>query len=1006
MKKLTTLMGIAVITIMLASTAWGQVNYNFAVGSTTYTALAGASAFTWTTTIANDEEYSTATNIGFTFTYCGTAFTQFQVSTNGFMRMGTGLASATLSDSLGGLLRGVLAPLWNDLAVSATATDITYLLSGSPETHVLTVEWNNVKWNKTAAAANAQFQVKLFEADSHIEFIYGTMGTPTSGSASIGLSDNTVTTGGSIATGKFLSINVGGAASARVYHQSMGFAFNGINNAPDNNTKLTFTPVTPAAIAGGTYTIGGTTPTYASLSDAAMALNINGISGPVVLNVRTGTFDDIFHLLAVSGQSSTNTITLQKESGAVTLSPRNGSQTTTAPSITTGDAIVRLDGAQFVTIDGINLADNSSNASTATKFEVGIMMATPQMNAAQTGAARFNTVKNLSIDMKNTNGAANAGAVGIRFGTQSGSDPDTTRSISYNFIKSVTITGFWRAAIKTFGISGTNPDVGNTIQGCTIGDVNITSGTSLSDIRALELDVQKNMLIENNEIRNITSDQLTTNSIYGIWFNPASSATGVNSGTMVIRNNSIYNLANSNAAGTSGFAVGFSSNNVANNTEFQIYNDKIYNIYANGSTTSRAYGIGLFMSTGLPTTAKIYNNIIFDIRAPRSTGTPGVRGIDLQNGAGSATFLVYYNTVTLDDATPPTAATQRSACLNGATLSTASIDLRNNIFINLQSTLTGPSPVIYMSANTNLLRLATVTDYNLYYAGTPSAAKPIAYDAASTFNALSDYQTAVASGGLGGPRDVHAISQVVTFVSSTDLHLGGSNGDVQLTGTPVGGYTTDIDGDTRSVTAPYMGADEASTPLPVELTSFTAAFHGRGIDLSWATASESNNYGFEVERRRVSSEQLTVNNWNKVAFVEGRGTTSTPQNYSFRDNSATAGKYSYRLKQIDRDGKFSYSNEVEATVALTPADYTLSQNYPNPFNPSTTIRFAIRSAGLVSLKVYNAVGQEVRTLFNGAAEPDRVYAVLFDGTGLASGTYFYVLQTPASREVKKMLMVK
>jgi hypothetical protein len=97
---------------------------------------------------------------------------------------------------------------------------------------------------------------------------------------------------------------------------------------------------------------------------------------------------------------------------------------------------------------------------------------------------------------------------------------------------------------------------------------------------------------------------------------------------------------------------------------------------------------------------------------------------------------------------------------------------------------------------------------------------------------------------------------------------------------------------------------------------------------------------------------------------------------------------------------------VEAVVGLTPADYTLNQNYPNPFNPSSTIRFALKNAGHATLKVYNTVGQEVKTLFDDLAEADKSYSVLFDGTGLASGTYFYVLQTPASREVKKMLMLK
>jgi hypothetical protein len=189
-----------------------------------------------------------------------------------------------------------------------------------------------------------------------------------------------------------------------------------------------------------------------------------------------------------------------------------------------------------------------------------------------------------------------------------------------------------------------------------------------------------------------------------------------------------------------------------------------------------------------------------------------------------------------------------------------------------------------------------------------------------------------------------------------------------------------------------------TNPLPVEMTSFTAITKGHGVELAWKTATEVNNMGFEIEKNVNGS-------WNKIAFVEGSGTTNTQHAYSYVDANVF-GKMQYRLKQIDRDGKFSYSKEVEAVIGLTPDDYTLSQNYPNPFNPSSTIRFALKTAGHATLKVYNTTGQEVKTLFDDLAEADKSYSVLFDGTGLASGTYFYILQTPDKREVNKMLMLK
>jgi hypothetical protein len=195
----------------------------------------------------------------------------------------------------------------------------------------------------------------------------------------------------------------------------------------------------------------------------------------------------------------------------------------------------------------------------------------------------------------------------------------------------------------------------------------------------------------------------------------------------------------------------------------------------------------------------------------------------------------------------------------------------------------------------------------------------------------------------------------------------------------------------------------SNSPLPVELASFTASANGRRIELAWSTATEVKNSGFDVERRMVDGKAKT---WQAVAFVKGHGTTNAPQSYSLRDAVNIPAKYAYRLKQIDADGKFLYTKEVEAVVALQPEDYALGANYPNPFNPTTSFRFAVRKAGHVAVKVFNMIGQEVATLFNETAVPDIVYDVTFDASGLASGTYFYALKTQDRFEVKKMLLLR
>jgi hypothetical protein len=196
-----------------------------------------------------------------------------------------------------------------------------------------------------------------------------------------------------------------------------------------------------------------------------------------------------------------------------------------------------------------------------------------------------------------------------------------------------------------------------------------------------------------------------------------------------------------------------------------------------------------------------------------------------------------------------------------------------------------------------------------------------------------------------------------------------------------------------------MGADERpEAPLPVELSNFAARAIGSTVELTWSTATETNNRGWDVEKKVNGT-------WSSLGFVEGAGTSNAPKSYSFIDKSAQ-GAVSYRLKQIDRNGRFSYSNIVEAVIARLVADYTLTQNFPNPFNPATTISFAVKNAQNVTVRVYNSLGQEVAVVFEGMANAGETYNVVFNAAGLASGTYFYMLQTPTHREVKKMLLMK
>ena len=171
--------------------------------------------------------------------------------------------------------------------------------------------------------------------------------------------------------------------------------------------------------------------------------------------------------------------------------------------------------------------------------------------------------------------------------------------------------------------------------------------------------------------------------------------------------------------------------------------------------------------------------------------------------------------------------------------------------------------------------------------------------------------------------------------------------------------------------------------------------------LAWKTATEINNAGFDIQRRLGSTQQ-----WTKVGSVAGAGTSNKPHSYSFNDKVGTAGTYWYRLKQIDHNGAFTYSQQVQVSVGGAPRVLGLSQNFPNPFNPTTNMQFTVPTDGRATLKVYNTIGQLVATLFDGVATAGQYNQATFDGSRLASGIYFSRLEFSGKTELKKMLLLK
>jgi len=213
--------------------------------------------------------------------------------------------------------------------------------------------------------------------------------------------------------------------------------------------------------------------------------------------------------------------------------------------------------------------------------------------------------------------------------------------------------------------------------------------------------------------------------------------------------------------------------------------------------------------------------------------------------------------------------------------------------------------------------------------------------------------------------------------------------------------------------SPLQGIDTDypnPSALPVELTSFTASIVNNSVHLNWQTATEANNYGFEVERARLRPKErdYAEASWETLGFVEGHGNSNSPKEYSFIDElklePTPKQKLHYRLKQIDTDGEFTYSEIVEVEIGL-PTKFELFQNYPNPFNPSTNIDFQLPEKSFASLKVYDILGKEVAILVNEEKEAGK-YSLKFDAGNLSSGIYFCRFIAGDYINVKKMVLAK
>ena len=278
----------------------------------------------------------------------------------------------------------------------------------------------------------------------------------------------------------------------------------------------------------------------------------------------------------------------------------------------------------------------------------------------------------------------------------------------------------------------------------------------------------------------------------------------------------------------------------------------------------------------------------------------------------------------------------------------------------------------------------TVWENNITYNGTPGELS------VQVDNALETEAYLIANNQMGvNPLFTDAGSQDFSLTTESPAINAGSNDIVSF---------VDINYLTRPENAVDIGAFEFVDPgLPVELTSFDAVVSGTDVRLAWTTASELNNAGFAVELKRPERD------FEQVLFIEGHGTTNTAQRYEATLPNLPSGTYLFRLKQVDFDGTFAYSETIEMTLAADA--YRLAQSYPNPFNPQTRIQYVLPVANHVTLEVFDLLGRRIQTLVN-EVQAAGSYDVSFDGSDLSNGTYVYRLTAGPFSETKTMILLK
>lgn len=658
------------------------------------------------------------------------------------------------------------------------------------------------------------------------------------------------------------------------------------------------------------------------------------------LNLRGVSAPVTFELTDASYTAATETFPIAFDvfggmgiNNPVTIKPTLNN--TVSISGASNQSIFKFNGADYITIDGAATTGNTRDLTITNTSRIG--------NTAVIWVQSMgNTAGAIGIKVKNTKIQGDTSAVATSFGIY--------------------------AAGATISSSGTGADNDSLViennEFTKVGYAIYASGTSLNK--------NKGMVISNNTIGNVVNLNTVTNA--GIYV--------MQTNGLMMSNNYIKNINSTNTAmgdGTTGILV---QTGVENATITRNVVDSI--IYAG---TGGYGGKGIDINTGLATSNIIVsNNMISNILGDgwTSLAGDGIVGLRILGSTGNISLL--HNTVSLRGNANRSSATQSAAVYVASGVT--NLLARNNIFINGIENNLSASAKAYAIASA-LTNPATVDiNYNNYFA----------FGTQAVFGFLGADVTSLTAWKAALVQDVNSVSDSTSFVSLSDLHLtGASVGNPTYSCLVRNEVPVDIDGNTR-LAFTYMGADEVlNTPVPVKWASFTAAKKVNDARLTWVTASESNNKGFDVQR------SFDGRTFETIGVVKGAGNTNIKSTYTFIDNGVfnnAVSKVYYRLKQVDFDGKSSLSNVV---VLLNEMNNTNSISaYPNPFNSDVTVSIDANQASTAQVTVFDFSGRSILSNNYQVAEGSNIISIN-EMSNLNTGIYFVKVTVDGQEVVIKMI---